>query len=206
MMHQPTGRLAVADVTSHPAWPDYAAALEHLAGRPPVTGDAEYADFAHTGEEPLVVRATDRDRPVLWIPSPPSPLEWRRKSMMLLTQAMIQWINQGRGPWPKPSRVVWRLIQNHSDQALDLGSIAKHLDLAPARLGEQFTLATGSSFRRWLGEERCARAAMMLLENPEQPIAEIASNCSAQSVSQFNRNFLSATGSTPRQFRRTSHV
>ncbi len=206
MMHQPPGRLAMADPTAHPAWPDYASALEHLAGRAPATGETEHPDFGHTSDEPLVVRAKGREHPVLWIPAPAPPLEWRRKSMMLLTQAMIQWMNQGRGPWPKPTRVVWRLVQNHSDQPLDLGSIAKHLGMAPARLGEQFTLATGSSFRRWLGEERCARAAKLLLQHPQQPIAEIASNCSAQSVSQFNRNFLTATGSTPRQFRRTGHT
>ncbi|MBB5353577.1 AraC-like DNA-binding protein [Haloferula luteola] len=206
MIHQPSARLAQVDLMSHPAWPDYQSALEHLSRRPIATHEAAGLALENADGPPVVVRTSAGDRPVLWIATPQAPLDWRRNSLMQLVQAMIRWVNMGRGPWPKPTRVVWRLIQNHSDQSLDLGSIAKHLDMAPARLGEQFTLVTGLSFRRLLGEERCACAAKMLLEHPEQPIAEIAISCSGQSVSQFNRNFLSATGSTPRQFRRTGHT
>ena len=197
-------RLVGPTVTDHPAWPDYRGVLEHLSGHPVILdAKIEPSDTLEDFESGLVVYSADRNRPVLKVLAPDPPQEWRLDSIVQLLHAMIQWMNDRRGPWPKPSRVVWRLIQNHSDQPLDLGSIAKHLDMAPARLGEQFTQVTGSSFRRWLGEERCSCAAQLLLENPNRPIAEIASVCSRQSVSQFNRNFLSATGATPRQFRRS---
>ncbi|GAA5481482.1 hypothetical protein Hsar01_00691 [Haloferula sargassicola] len=145
---------------------------------------------------------------MLVIPGPAEPyLAWRRGSVLALAGAMIRWTAidgdpaAEEQPWPRPVKVVWKLLTQHSSRSLDLGSLGGHLGVRPARLGDEFTRATGMPFRQWLGSERCATGSRLLVEEPARTIGEIAARCSPQSISQFNRNFLAFAGQSPRDFR-----
>jgi len=58
----------------------------------------------------------------------------------------------------------------------------------------------GSTFRCLLRDERVALSCRLLL-GTELQISEIAGRLGGQSLSQFNRNFASATGLSPRSYR-----
>lgn len=197
MRSEEAGLLQNPDIRSHPAWADYQAALDHVCGlsavfvsTPPLEHENLLA-IRHAGSDLLMV--------LRWAPEP--YLEWRQANIRALVKAMVEWVNEGHEAWPRDVRVVWKLLTQHSARSLDLGSMGSHLGTRPARLGDEFTRVTGLPFRQWLSSERCAHASRMLIREPQKTIGEISAACSPQSISQFNRNFLTFTGMNPRTFR-----
>lgn len=185
---------------SHPAWADYAHALEHLCGMAPVV-----REVGEPGDEGRVWTevAFDGGRWRVEAAMPEAWLSWRAKSVVRVLEAMRQWMekHQPHGAWPEPVRVTWRLAVRHSQTDLSLSSIASHLGVAAPPLGGLVQKVTGLRFRQWLREERVAAAVRRMAADPEVRIGELATSLSPQSVSQFNRSFLLATGLSPSAFR-----
>ncbi|BCX48784.1 hypothetical protein HAHE_26920 [Haloferula helveola] len=182
---------------SHPAWPDYLLAFEHLTGRSPRMISPE-GPIQPDCETPTSAPGTG------WaVAMPTGPMRWRQSAAQRMLSSAEAWCQQTAVPlpWPTEVRVAWKLLCDHPTRELDLGSIARHLGVRPAALGERFREITGGTFRQFLGEERTALAIRLMLEQPRLQMAEIAQHVSGQSMSQFNRNFRQATGSSPRAFR-----
>jgi len=83
---------------------------------------------------------------------------------------------------------------------MSLGEVAGVLKLSPGYLGERLEKILGSTFRSLLRDERVAVAAHQLLTTNLR-ISEISDQLGGQSLSQFNRNFFSAMGMSPRTYR-----
>lgn len=91
------------------------------------------------------------------------------------------------------------IILNYSDD-LNLPRLAKRLARSPEHLSRLFKSETGATLSAFLRETRIKQACI-LLTTTTLPIQEIATSIGYQSPTVFNRNFMRATGKTPRTYR-----
>jgi len=100
---------------------------------------------------------------------------------------------------PGSSPVVGRAcvyIQEHLEEPLSLGAVAKAVHVSAAYLSQKFKHSTGMNFVEYVSRTRVEKARI-LLENPNQRVSEIAFEVGFQSLSQFNRAFKKFTGQSP---------
>jgi AraC family transcriptional regulator len=95
---------------------------------------------------------------------------------------------------------VMALLDEAVDGSLSLGDIAAALDLEPYRLSRLFRASFGESPRRYLLRKRLAQARR-LLEETEEPLAEIAVACGFASQAHMTTSFAQAIGTTPARYR-----
>ncbi len=131
-------------------------------------------------------------------------LFWRKPTVIRMLEAMRDHVRLSPrvNRWPVAVERVWNEIVARSGDPISLASLSRALDLSPGYLGERITRCLGSEFRLLLREERVAAAAAQLAQT-NLAVAEICSKVSGQSLSQFNRAFLAATGISPREYRKT---
>jgi len=130
------------------------------------------------------------------------PAFWRKPVVFRMLEAMHENLC-GRSPiqkWPDAVKSAWTLITQHPCQSMSLGEVAGVLKLSPGYLGERLEKILGSTFRSLLRDERVAVAANQLITTNLR-ISEISDQLGGQSLSQFNRNFFSAMGVSPRTYR-----
>jgi AraC family transcriptional regulator len=84
---------------------------------------------------------------------------------------------------------------------LTIDSLAAAAFLSKYHFSRAFTVATGTSPKRYLKQRRLAMAKTLLLEETGTP-TEIAMLCGFSSQASFSRALRSATGLTPRQYQR----
>ncbi len=95
--------------------------------------------------------------------------------------------------------IAW--IHEHLATPLNLQDAARIAHITPGAFSRFFHRETGKTFTRYVNEIRCS-AACLQLQSADKPIALIAEECGFSSLSNFNRQFLVMTGSTPRDYRR----
>ena len=90
--------------------------------------------------------------------------------------------------------------RNYSDNSLSLKTIAGQLNVNPAYLGREFTLATGEYFNDFLNHTRITKACQ-LLETTTQKTSQIAETVGFANSSYFFTVFKKNTGQSPRDYR-----
>lgn len=88
----------------------------------------------------------------------------------------------------------------YSDNTLSLKTIAGQLEVNPAYLGREFTLATGEYFNDFLNRTRIAKACQ-LLNTTTQKTSKIAETVGFTNSSYFFTVFKKITGQSPRDYR-----
>lgn len=88
----------------------------------------------------------------------------------------------------------------YSDNSLSLKTIAGQLDVNPAYLGREFTLATGEYFNDFLNRTRITKACQ-LLSTTSMKTSKIAESVGFTNSSYFFTVFKKLTGQSPRDYR-----
>lgn len=102
-------------------------------------------------------------------------------------------------PYPAIDRAA-RAIREQPEDRWRLTTLARNAKMNPAYFSEMFRRRLGITLTKFITSARIEKAAQ-LLRNTDLKIIEIAYASGFGSVSQFNRVFLAATGTTPRLYR-----
>lgn len=89
----------------------------------------------------------------------------------------------------------------HYTEDITEESLAKALYVSQSYISKVFSQKLRCSFREYINSLRMHKA-QALLENTDQRIVQIITQCGFRNQSSFNRVFLDSTGMTPREFRR----
>jgi AraC-like DNA-binding protein len=88
-------------------------------------------------------------------------------------------------------------INDHLDQSTDVKDLARISNLSPAQFGRSFQDATGMSLQRWQMDARIRSAQRLMVDDPSESLAAIASLVGFSDSSHFSRAFLEVVGTTP---------
>lgn len=89
-----------------------------------------------------------------------------------------------------------RFIQEHSEEEISLGDVARYAGISPFYLCKKFKEVTGLHFTDYVSRVRVEKAKD-LLRNPNHRISEVAYQTGFQSLSHFNRCFKRIAGESP---------
>jgi AraC family transcriptional regulator len=92
---------------------------------------------------------------------------------------------------------VLAYINDHLDQSTSVKDLAQISNLSPAQFGRSFQDATGMSLQRWQMDARIRSAQRLMVDDPTEPLAAIASLVGFSDSSHFTRAFLEIVGTTP---------
>ncbi len=98
---------------------------------------------------------------------------------------------------------IWKarkFIEQHSAEELSLTKVAKAANISANYLSEKFKKITGLNFVDYIARVRVEKA-LVLLQDVDVRISEIAFAVGFQSLSQFNRVFRKLAGKSPTEFR-----
>jgi AraC family transcriptional regulator len=104
---------------------------------------------------------------------------------------------------PRKLKKAIEFIDHHISEEggrLALGDLAKEVGMSYYHFSRAFKQSMGSSTTQYIAERRVDRARK-LLEETEQPIAEVALRAGFSSQSHFTTTFHKMTGVTPKTFR-----
>jgi len=96
---------------------------------------------------------------------------------------------------------VFQFIEQHLDQPLLIGDVARVANLSVGAFSRFFHQHTARTFPTFVNELRIGRACLRLAET-NQSVTEIALACGFANLSNFNRQFLRLKRTTPRDFRK----
>lgn len=105
-------------------------------------------------------------------------------------------------PYPAIDRAALEIRQS-PEKSWRLNDLARQAKMNPAYFSEMFRQRLGITLTKFIAGARVDKARQLLV-NTEMKIIEIAYAAGFGSVSQFNRVFAAATGTTPSEFRKTS--
>jgi AraC family transcriptional regulator len=88
-------------------------------------------------------------------------------------------------------------ISNHLDESASVDDLARISNLSPAQFGQSFQEATGMSLQRWQMDARIRNAQRLMVDDPTEPLAAIASLVGFSDASHFSRAFQEIVGATP---------
>lgn len=92
---------------------------------------------------------------------------------------------------------VLAYINDHLDQSTAVKDLARISNMSPAQFGRSFQNATGMSLQRWQMDARIRSAQRLMVDDPTESLAEIASLVGFSDSSHFSRVFLEIVGTTP---------
>ena len=95
---------------------------------------------------------------------------------------------------------VFQFLNGQIGKAVRLSAAAQVVHLSQGAFSRFFRLHTGKTFPRFVNELRIGRACTLLMEG-DLNITETAFACGFTNLSNFNRQFLSLKGLSPRDFR-----
>jgi YesN/AraC family two-component response regulator len=98
---------------------------------------------------------------------------------------------------------VFRYIEAHYRQSINLKEVAQAAGYSPAYLTNLVQEQTGRTVKRWIIERRIAEAKT-LLTNTNQSIRKIAEFCGYTDAGYFTRQFRQLNGISPQAWRRQS--
>lgn len=93
-----------------------------------------------------------------------------------------------------------QFIQEHQEEDLSLGQVAKAVNMSTFYFCKLFKKVTGLNFTDYVSRLRIEKAKNLLL-NPNLRVSEIAYEVGFQSLTHFNRVFKKILGQSPTQFR-----
>ncbi|MDR0395833.1 MAG: helix-turn-helix domain-containing protein [Oscillospiraceae bacterium] len=96
-----------------------------------------------------------------------------------------------------------KYVYDHISQNISRQDIANHVNLTPEYLSTFFKRETGHTISDFIKAERIA-FAKRLLRQTNLPISAISDNVGFDSLSYFSAVFHSATGRTPREYRKSA--
>ena len=108
-----------------------------------------------------------------------------RKSMAMVEKRLARWVSEGR----------------YRERYCSMDMILEDLGLTRNELCSYCSRIFHKSFLSWRKELRMADARKMLLDHPEVPVYEIASELGIDDRSNFRHQFKSVTGLTPSGWR-----
>ncbi len=88
-------------------------------------------------------------------------------------------------------------ISDHLDQTTAVKDLALVSNLSSAQFGRSFQEATGMSLQRWQMDARIRSAQRLMVDDPAESLAAIASLVGFSDSSHFSRAFLEIVGTTP---------
>lgn len=94
-------------------------------------------------------------------------------------------------------------ITEHLTEEIRLPEVAALVDMSPSAFSRFFTRAAGRGFAEMVRRLRIIRACH-LLATTSAPVSEICYEVGFGNLSNFNRQFRSETGTTPRRYRATA--
>ncbi|MEO1183911.1 MAG: AraC family transcriptional regulator [Cyanobacteria bacterium J06636_27] len=92
-------------------------------------------------------------------------------------------------------------IDSNLDRNLPLDEVARNVNISKYYFCRLFSQYIGVSPYRYLLQRRIAKAKLLIQQNPEAKMADIALECGFKSQSHFNRQFRNLTGTTPCNYR-----
>jgi AraC family transcriptional regulator len=92
---------------------------------------------------------------------------------------------------------VLAYINDHLDQSTTVKDLARISNLSPAQFSRAFQDATGMSLQRWQMDARIRSAQRLMVDDPAESLAAIASLIGFSDSSHFSRAFLEIVGTTP---------
>jgi AraC family transcriptional regulator len=103
-------------------------------------------------------------------------------------------------------RAVVEYIEEHLDASLTLGQLAAAAHLSASHFARQFKAATGVPPHQYVLARRVARAQLLLQQDRDVSLAEIAACAGFSDQSQFSHHFKRLVGVTPGQFRTRARI
>jgi AraC-like DNA-binding protein len=88
-------------------------------------------------------------------------------------------------------------INDHLDQSVTAEELSRLANLSSAQFNRSFREATGLSLQRWQMDARIRSAQRLMLDDPTESLAAIASLVGFSDSSHFSRAFLEIAGTTP---------
>jgi AraC family transcriptional regulator len=88
-------------------------------------------------------------------------------------------------------------ISDHLDQSTAVEDLARISNMSPAQFSRSFQDATGISLQRWQMDARIKSAQRLMVDDPTESLAAIASLVGFSDSSHFSRAFLEIVGTTP---------
>lgn len=88
---------------------------------------------------------------------------------------------------------------------LDIRILAEQIGSSRTLISVCINKVTGKTFRQWLSEYRLSLFDRMLKDNPEAPIDQLARQCGYQDQSTFRRQFKTAFGMSPGEYRKQTY-
>jgi len=95
-------------------------------------------------------------------------------------------------------------VENHLDTSLSLEAIAGVACFSPYHFHRIFAAFTGETLYGFINRKRLAKAATLLIYNPDDSIGDIAAYCGFNSVSVFSRRFKQYFEVSPTDFRKVN--
>lgn len=92
-------------------------------------------------------------------------------------------------------------LEDHYGEDISLDDLAGQFRRTPEYLCGIFKAATGETISHYLRRIRIHRAKVLLMEQPDAPLREIAEACGFHSLSYFGKVFRETTGFTPQGYR-----
>ena len=92
-------------------------------------------------------------------------------------------------------------LEDHFGEDISLDDLAAQFRRTPEYLCSIFKAATGETILHYLRRVRIHRAKVLLMDQPDAPLREIAEACGFRSLSYFGKVFREATGFTPQGYR-----
>lgn len=93
----------------------------------------------------------------------------------------------------------------YRDPELNLGRIARRMNLPARRVSIAVNRVHGASVSQYVNDFRI-RAACAILETTDEPVTRLMFDCGFISKSNFNREFLRVTATSPTEYRRRHHT
>lgn len=93
-------------------------------------------------------------------------------------------------------------IEEHITEDISLSSVAQQFNISVGYLSKFFKENSGQSFSKYIIEKKFARAAQVLIENPEKSVNDIANDFGYFDTAYFSRQFKAHHGVTPVQYRK----
>lgn len=108
---------------------------------------------------------------------------------------------QGGEDLPTPIKRACQLVRERFRDDPPLDEIAREVGLSTSHFSRVFHRRTGLRFKEYVNEMRLQQTRRDLREG-EEPITRIAFDAGFRSISQFNRQFKSHYGQSPRDYRK----
>ena len=92
-----------------------------------------------------------------------------------------------------------RYVEEHLDADLSLHSVAAHLNYSGAYLSRLVKKYMNEGWCNYVSSQRAERARRIILDHPDQKIADVASTCGFDSVKTFYRVYRKQFGEPPKR-------